>query len=287
MSNSRSDENIEVLYLVAWVGERMLNPLDSARQFAESYLRFPAGVSHKLTLIVSGNMAPTQIAELVSLFEGSPVSIIHVNDIDFDIGKYRVALQKSNSELCCIFNSHCVIRASRWLAKFTQCACDPRVGLVGATASYESLYSEAVARLAKRKPGLGMLWRGGIPGVVRNWGFPAFPNPHIRTSSFMIRRDVFQRVRWPRNPSNMGRYLFESGRWSLTRQVMKMGLDAVIVGYDGRRFGVSEWSSSGTFRQNEQHNLLVADNRTNDYAVAAPELRRLLTIKAWGANAAK
>lgn len=77
---------------------------------------------------------------------------------------------------------------------------------------------------------------------------------------------------------------FENGRRSLTRQVLKMGLEAVIVGRDGQRYEVSEWPSSGTFRQNEQHNLLVADNRTIEYTTALPELRRRLDIKAWGTS---
>jgi len=66
-----------------------------------------------------------------------------------------------------------------------------------------------------------------------------------------------------------------------------MGLDAVIVGRDGRRFGISEWPSSGTFRQNEQRNLLVADNRTIEYSTAEPERRRQLAAAAWGTDAAE
>jgi len=66
-----------------------------------------------------------------------------------------------------------------------------------------------------------------------------------------------------------------------------MGLDAVIVGRDGRRYGISEWPSGATFRQDEQQNLLVADNRTIDYSTASPEVRRQLAAAAWGANAAE
>jgi hypothetical protein len=265
----------------------MLDPLDLARRFAESYLRFPAGAAHELMLIVSGTQDQALVTGLVSLFDGSPVSVIYVQDVDYDIGKYRFSLEISNFDLCCIFNSYCIIRASGWLAKFSQCARDPRIGIVGATASYQSHFSDAVAGIAARKPSLGML-RHGVPGAAKLWAyFPAFPNPHIRTTAFMIRRDVFQRVRWPHNPSRMETFRFESGRQSLTRQVLKMGLDAVIVGRNGLHYGVSEWPSSGTFRQNEQENLLVADNHTIEYSTAAPERRRQLAAAAWGANAAE
>jgi hypothetical protein len=287
MSYSRSDENIGVFYLVAWIGERKLNPLDLARRFAESYLRFPAGAAHQLTLIISGTPDQAQTTALVSLFGGAPVSVIHVQDIDYDIGKYRAALETSDFELCCFLNSYSIILAPGWLKIFSDCALDSRVGIVGATSGYESHFSNAMAGLAARKPSLGML-RHGVPGAAKLWAyFPAFPNPGIRTNAFMIRRDVFQRVRWPHNPSRMEAFRFESGRRSLTRQVQKMGLDAVIVGCDGRHYGVSEWPSSGTFRQNEQHNLLVADNHTIEYSTAAPERRRQLAINNWGANAAE
>lgn len=285
MSNLRHDNSIGVFYLVAWSGERRLNPLDLARRFAESYLRFPAGAAHKLTLIISGFPDYAQTAELLSLFDSSLPSVIHVSGVDYDIGKYRVALETSDFELCCFLNSYSIIRASGWLAEFSQCASNSRVGLVGATASYQSNFSDAMARIAARNPSLGML-RHGVPGAVLYWAyFPAFPNPHIRTNAFAIRRDVFQRVKWPRNPSRIETFRFESGRRSLTRQVLKMGLDAVIVGRDGRRYGVSEWPSSGTFRQNEQDNLLVDDNHTIDYSIAAPERRRQLAAAAWGTNA--
>ena len=287
MSRSRSCENIRVFYLVAWAGERKLNPLDLAQRFAESYLRFPAGAVHELTLIVSGTPDQAQTTELVSLFGGAPVSVIHVQDVDFDIGKYRFALETTNFDLCCFLNSYSIIRAPGWLKNLSDCALDPGVGIVGATASYESLFSGAVAGMTARKPSLSML-RHGVPGAVKYWAyFPAFPNPHIRTNAFMMRRDVYQRVRWPRNPSRLETFRFESGRQSLTRQVLKMGLAAVIVGRDGRRYDVSDWPSSGTFRQSEQDNLLFDDNHTIEYCTAAAERRRQLAAAAWGANAAE
>ena len=42
------------------------------------------------------------------------------------------------------------------------------------------------------------------------------------------------------------------------------------------------WPASHTFWQGTQDNLLVADNQTDDYADAAPPVRRLLSQFAWG-----
>ena len=281
MSPPTCGESTGVFYLV-----RSSNPLDLTRRFAESYLRYPAGTDHRLALIFKGFQNNRQIAEHCSLFGGAALCVIDLPDVGYDIEAYRAALERSECELCCFFNSYSIIRASGWLAEFSRCARDPRVGIVGATGSYESALTGAVARLRAEERGLCMLRR--VLSVVKAWTWcPAFPNPHIRTNGFMIRRDVSQRVRWPRNPSRIAALRFESGRRSLTRQVLEMGLDLVIVGSDGRRFGISEWPSSGTFRQDEQRNLLVADNRTIEYSAATPELRRQLAAAAWGSDAAR
>lgn len=274
-------KSIEVFYLIRWS-----NPVDLTRRFAESYLSCPSGTDHRLTLICKGFQDQHQIADHCSVFDGRELSIIDAPDAGFDIGAYRLALDTTTYDLCCFLNSYSIIRAPGWLKHLSNCALDPRVGIVGATASYESLSSDAMASIAAHKSRFSMLrLRQGIPGAFRKWVyFPMFPNPHIRTNAFMIKREVFQRVRWPRNPSKMDALRFENGRRSLTRQVLKMGLEAVIVGRDGQRYEVSEWPSSGTFRQNEQHNLLVADNRTIEYTTALPELRRRLDIKAWGTS---
>ncbi len=311
MSHPRCGENIEVFYLVAWIGERIPNPVDLTRRFAESYLRCPAGANHRLTLIFKGFQNHGQIAEHCSLFDGTALSVVEVPDVEQDIGLYRVALERSGWDFCCVLNSYSIICVSGWLADLVRCARDPRVGIVGATGSYESHFSDYVrdprigvvgatgsyqglfdygagrmAGLAAQKHVLRML--RGVATAVGYWAwFPRFPNPTVRTNAFMISRDVFQRVRWPRNPSRMGALRFESGRRSLTRQVLGMGLEAVIVGRDGRCYGISEWPSSCTFRQKEQQNLLVADNRTIDYSTAAPERRRQLAAMAWGTYAAE
>jgi hypothetical protein len=77
-------------------------------------------------------------------------------------------------------------------------------------------------------------------------------------------------------------YLLESGRRSITRQVLERALRAVVVGRDGRVYGVKDWAASRTYRSGEQDNLLVADRRTADWQSASPRLRRRLSRDAWG-----
>jgi hypothetical protein len=67
----------------------------------------------------------------------------------------------------------------------------------------------------------------------------------------------------------------------MTKQSVERELAPVVVDRNGKVYGVSEWKSSSTFWINEQANLIIADNRTSDYAEADQWLRRRLENLAW------
>jgi hypothetical protein len=282
MNLRKLNTKIEVFYLVRWS-----NPVNLTSRFAKSYLSCAAGADHKLTLICKGFENRADIDDHCSQFDNAPLSVIDLPDTGYDIGAYRTALDLSLSDHCCFLNSYSIIQAQGWLESFSAYSQNPNIGIVGATASYEGPFSDVLKDPNVEKINPGSSWRH-IAGTLRNWAyFPTFPNPHIRTNAFMMSRRLCQAIRWPRDPSKFEALKFESGHRNLTRQVLKMGLDAIIVGRDGKSYGISEWPSSGTFRQSGQHNVLVADNRTLEYADAVPELKRQLAIKAWGLNAAE
>jgi hypothetical protein len=79
---------------------------------------------------------------------------------------------------------------------------------------------------------------------------------------------------------------FECGRQSITRQLSKKGLEPLVVGRDGRAYGMGEWYESRTFRSGDQSNLLISDNHTSYYAIAEPEERRRAAGLAWGEKGA-
>jgi hypothetical protein len=98
----------------------------------------------------------------------------------------------------------------------------------------------------------------------------------------MISKHDMQKLKFVRNPSRMDTLLFESGKKSMTNQILGMNLEVLVVGKDGKAYEKEEWGESNTFRQGEQQNLLVADNRTNDYYYGDPETRARLAKYAWG-----
>jgi hypothetical protein len=97
----------------------------------------------------------------------------------------------------------------------------------------------------------------------------------------MIDRERFLSLDFPTFQAKSDTYKFESGRQSLTKQLLKQKLNPVVVDRCGNVYGIPEWKSSLTFRIGEQINLAVADNRTVDYAQASTRRRDYLEKLTW------
>ncbi len=115
--------------------------------------------------------------------------------------------------------------------------------------------------------------------------FPPFPNAHIRTNAFMMRRQLLVEVAGKPSANKLDVSRIESGPESLTRQLRRRGLKARIVGQDAIGYDVEDWFRSRTFRLGSQGNLLVADNRTRDYENASPGWRVTHAWLSWGEQA--
>ena len=161
-------------------------------------------------------------------------------------------------QLICVFNTASEILAGDWLRKFAVNLAIPNVGLVGATGSYESLYSF-------------------------DSSFPLFPNIHIRSTAFMIDRGLFLRLtKGHVIASKLDAFRFESGQNSLTQLVLATGKEVLIVGRNGRGYSPQFWTTSDTFRLGTQSNLLIADNQTRSFSAMPWAAKRTSIVRTWG-----
>jgi hypothetical protein len=144
------------------------------------------------------------------------------------------------------------------------------------------------AHLVKRREqdhGFERYWANLIrPGAVfaDHRRFPAFPNPHVRSNGFMLRRAQLMAFEPSKISSKRDAYEFESGRDSLTAQVRRAGLAAVLVANDGQGYDVPDWPRSGTFRLGDQSKLILTDNRTREFANTPPGERSVHVRITWG-----
>ncbi len=284
-------------------------------RFLESYRAHPAGDEHDLHVVLKGFPDRAAIAAARRLFGSIPVNTIEIDDAGYDIGSYFAAARAVTNPQLIFFNTFSEILADNWVAYFDKALAVPGVGLAGATGSWQCASSgyeakvfkglrrlhvlpqpavhrnrpadqptEAAKNVGHNGVNLRLLLRKLLRATlypVRLYQFGRYPNPHIRTNAFMIQKDVFLSLREVTPKRKIDAYKFESGRHSMTKQIIARGLRPVVVDRSGQIYEVPEWKSSSTFWINLQDNLLVADNQTAGYANGKPDRRRILASYAW------
>jgi hypothetical protein len=268
--------------------------------FLASYRRFSAGRAHRLAIVYNGFGGEEAREPFRRLLRGIDHDAVETPAPVQDIPAYFQAARELNAEFFCFLNSYSQPLADGWLARLHDAARAPGVGLAGATGSWESRYTNLDRGCA---PGhrfllhVGGSWvrrreRAGIRRYLAQRrelrraraAFAPFPNPHLRSNAFLLRREVMLRLRAGPIGDKLGALAFESGRDGMTRQVQAMGLQVHVVGADGRGYPPEAWARSRTFRTGAQENLLVSDNRTREYLALSAEDRAVVGRMAWGAE---
>jgi hypothetical protein len=273
--------------------------IDPFRRFLASYRQRRAGAGHDLLVAFNGFRHEGELGAYRALLAGLGHRELLLPEPVQDIPAYFAAFRAfaDDYDYYCVLNSHSELLADDWLAKLRAHA-GPGVGAVGATASYTShatharsvdyglvMYARCLAGhllRGRERPSAAqyLAWRRESRSFRRH--YPPFPNPHVRTNAFLMPRAVVLGLEVGPIADKQGAMRFESGKAGLTRQLLAAGLRPLVVGRDGRAYEPGRWPESRTYRSGAQENLLVADNRTRQYAEADPETRRLMAIEAWG-----
>ena len=313
---------ISVIYLA-----RFADGYESFELFAKNYGRYFAGCDHELVIIAKGFSKSTEVAAIAAFFSDATPTIIEVpDDIGLDIHAYMHAAKHLKSEFICCFNTHTAPNCDDWLKHLHTNITKSGIGLVGATASYESLYNSYkavslanyalqwpfqfnsnlirhfnwlvqasapatylasrslfyrlkryIGDMLKKRPHLEQVkdlfpdvWAGAIGeygNSLRAYrDFPKFPNPHIRSTAFMIRRAFFLKIPFDLDDKRkIACVRFESGHEGMSISILNKGLDILLVGANGVGYKMEEWPNSGAFRSNDQKNLLATDNQTRSF----------------------
>jgi hypothetical protein len=271
-------DDIAVIY-IARGGE---GGLESAQRFVDSYKARRAGQTHTLKVITKGWRSESELLSLKSLFETTQCEMLPLPDDGFDLGAYfRAASQIETTWILCL-NTHSVVHADDWVRTLFDCARTPGVGAAGATGSWESHFN-TISRLPRPKQALERVKRFADLCWYR-YHYPRFPNAHLRTNAFMIRRSDFltfvARARVP--PSKAKALILESGRSGLTAFLRRQNLRVMVCGADGNAFSLNEWPASQTYFAGSQAKLLVGDNQTSRYQQADKRTRGGMQLAVWG-----
>lgn len=234
--------------------------LGPAERFLASYRAHPAGAEHRLLVVFAGpdeDRGQAHAAFAAVEHERLDASL------GMDLDHYRAAVDHLEAESYCFVNTVSEVLADDWLGLLARALAEPGVGMVATTGSYESPNAVRPGPLRRLRP-----------------GHEPFPNPHLRTNGFALRRETILELEWPTGLDKLQTVALEGGSASLTRQVRERGLETMVVGRDGA-YPPERWRRSRTFRSGEQENLLLADNRTRHYQEGGRLTRAGLAWLAW------
>ncbi len=244
--------------------------IEPLRRFSRSYRARAAGREHELLVVFNGFDDDRALTAARAELAGVAHEQLVLAEPVQDLAAYRLAAEHAaGADALCFLNSHSELLVDDWLALLHAPLDASGIGIVGATGSNESAFSAAPRPL---KP-------------IRRRQFPPFPNPHVRTNAFVLRRADLLALEWRISRRKTTAHRLESGFEGITRQMLARGLAPRVVGRDARAYRPEEWADSCTFRAGGQENLLVADNRTRQYDEADAARRAELARMAWGDEA--
>lgn len=263
------------------------------KDFIASYLNVSAGYEHELIFLFNG---VNDEKELQPYFEYAQIVKINYKYFSLkngqDIEAYFWVSRKISEYTHFLFlNSFSIILHNKWLQYYVNAIELPGVGLVGATGSWQSHYTNVFQQYKIayefNKPFLYNFRKYKLflkAFFYWRFLFASFPSPHIRTTGFMIKRDLFFQLEGEKITSKFDAYLFENGRKGLSNQLRKKGYNILVINKTGNTYTPDKWPESKTFWIEDQQNLLIKDNQTKVYCEANKYERNRLKQLAWGKN---
>jgi hypothetical protein len=248
----------------------------SLKKFLDNYTKITSGLDHDL-LICFKLLNKNKIDNLkIFLKNIKYVEYIDSSDVnDYDFGSYKRIANDFSDRNIFFLNSHSYPISNFWLKKVFD-HFKPN-SIVATTASYESILSST--RLKKFYKIISFLLK------IKNYKkkFHEFPNPHIRTTGFLINSKDFSL--FMRNNTLVTKedaWSLESGKYSLTNFFKKKKYDILIVNSDGKKFFEKDWPFSETFNYLNQSKSIISDKHTRKYSLLDHTQKKLHQLKTWG-----
>lgn len=209
---------------------RKQNPPEAFTNFWKSYVDHDSGADHDVIIIWKNFIG----ADHPNVSDKANVRHVVMPDQGRDIDVYFKVSKMFDYDVFLFLNSWSEINKDGWLNDMRNAMRD-RVGLVGAFSSQESHRTNIIQGFRKiwtPSPLWEKLVRP-IHGCYR-WlrlgiHVPPYPNFHVRTNGFMIRKEVMLQIHKPFIFDKIIAWKFESGRDSLTMQVRRLGHEIVCL----------------------------------------------------------
>ena len=263
--------NIIVCYLFT-----KFDTSNSIDQFIKHYTEFNAGLNHRL--LICYKMLDS---ESIKFCESKLKNIPHTKYVDttekndFDFGSYfRVCKNYPNNKFF-FLNAKSYPIVNNWLKiinnhyKYNS--------LVGTTASYES----ALTSLKFKK--FYKIFSFLLRFIRFKNNFNKFPNPHIRTTGFLINAiDYIEFYKDKVCNNKFDAWKLESGKFSITAHFKSKDYPVIIVNLDNASFNLKFWKISQTYNFLNQDKTIISDSHCRKYLNLNTNERLISQSKTWG-----
>jgi len=113
--------------------------------------------------------------------------------------------------------------------------------------------------------------------------FNPFPNPHIRTTGFLIKgSDFLTFVKNIKFKTKEDAWSVESGINGMTNFFIKKKFNIYIVNSDGKKFARKDWKLSETYNYLKQSKSIISDKHTRKYLKLSNNRRLIASYNSWG-----
>ena len=194
---------------------------------------------------------------------------------DFDFGSYKRVSERYRSHTIFFLNSHSYPLKKNWLKKLLYHYKEKT--LIGTSASNESLLTSL--KFKKIHKIISFL----IKFIRFKKKFKTFPNPHIRTSSFLIKgADFISFIKNKKITSKEDAWFIESGLGGLTNYFKRKNYNIFVINSDGLKFTENNWKLSETYNYLNQSKSLISDKHTRKYLKLSSGERLIASYNSWG-----
>tara|TARA_Y100000768_G_C23962613_1_gene676161 strand:+ start:388 stop:1212 length:825 start_codon:yes stop_codon:yes gene_type:complete len=253
--------------------------IDYLKRFISAYTKFNSGEKHEILICFKGFSNYEEIKKFKKIINFEFIEFFEKNEKnDYDIGSYFRIADAYKDRLILFLDTHTRMNCNNWLRIFLENYSEKR--LIGATGSFASISSQFL-RLYYSQYSKFQQIRWGLNHLKK---FKLFPNPHLRTTAFLIKGLDLMQLNFDKTKfiKKIETNYFESGRKSLTIQLQNKGFEIGIVNSDNKFFDIRTWRQSDTYCLGEQSKLIFVDNRTDEYKNASKEQKIKMNSLFWG-----
>jgi len=271
-------DNLIVVYLCYYK-----NNFTHVDKFINNYKKYKSGINHNL-LICFKNLDHEKIIFLKKKFKKIKYNFVIDNFGDYDIGSYFRLAKKYKKKNLFFVGSYSYPAINNWLKIIYNNFANNT--LISSAGSYQSLTSDAFNNSYRYNNNFIYNFLLRIIFFLKNLiYFPIFPNPHVRTNSFLIKAKDLLKYPYKLNyKRKFDCWRFESGRHSLTNFFKKKRFNIIVVNSKSNIFNKNSWKYSDTYFYKEQKSIIIKDKHTDLFNNSNKRDKLKLEKMVWGSN---